>query len=119
MEGEHRGPAVMSLEGKYLQRIIRGGDDAILLKLADKLDNLRDAAYHPDRSRVNVFVSETFSAYIPLAQFISDPRLRARTEKLLLEAAAQTGDPESPQFLASLLQSVRHSLAVDDGPLPS
>lgn len=116
VEGEHRGESGDQLEGKYLQRIVRGGDDAILLKLADKLDNLRDAAYHPDRSRVNVFVSETFSAYIPLAQSLSDPQLRARAEKLLLEAAAQTGDPESPEFLAALLQSISHSLAVDDGP---
>lgn len=116
LEGEHRGPNGDQLEGTYLQRIVGAGDDAILLKLADKLDNLRDAAYHPDRSRVNVFVRETFSAYVPLAQSISDPRLRVRAEKLLLEAAAQTGDPESLQFLASLLQSVRDALAVDDGP---
>ena len=114
-KGEQRGKNGDSIDGNYLQRIVREGDDAILLKLADKLDNLRDAAYHPDRSRVNVFVSETFSAYIPVARSILDPQLRSRAEKLLLEAAAQTGDPESSEFLAALLESTSHLLAVTEG----
>jgi hypothetical protein len=110
-EGEQRDEGGDQLDGKYLQRVIHEGEDAVLLKLADKLDNLRDAVYHPNRSRVKVFVNETFSAYIPLARSISDRWVSARAEKLLLEAAAQTGDPESPEVLASLLESIRYSLA--------
>jgi HD domain len=113
LEDEQRGEGGDRLEGNYLQRVVRAGDDAVLLKLADKLDNLRDAAYHPDPSRVKVFVNETFSTYIPLARSISDPRLCARAEKLLLQAAAQTGDPESPEFLRSLLDSIRYSLTAN------
>jgi hypothetical protein len=109
-EGELRDVGGDRPDGKYLQRVVRAGDDAVLLKLADKLDNLRDAIYHPNRARVNIFVSETFSAYVPLARSISDPLLSTRAEKLLLEAAAQTGDPESPEFLAALLDSMRYSL---------
>ena len=111
--GEQRDEDGDRLEGPYLQRIIQAGDDAVLLKAADKLDNLRDAAYHPDSERVNLWVRETYSAYIPLVRSISDRQLCARAEKLLLEAVAQTGDPESPEFLASLLASICYSLTVN------
>lgn len=110
-EGEQREDCGDRIEGKYLQRIIHNGDDAVLLKLADKLDNLRDAVHHPSLARVKVFVSETFSAYIPLAQCISEPWARARAERLLLESAAQTGDADDPEFLVTLLECMRHSLA--------
>jgi hypothetical protein len=108
--GEQRGKTGDQFKGKYLRKIFHAGNDAICLKLADKLDNLRDAIHHPDRSRVTVFFSETFPAYLPLARALTPPLIGARAERLLLEAAARTGNADAPEFLAALMDSTRRAL---------
>jgi HD domain-containing protein len=99
------------IEAEYLQRIIRAGNDALLLKVIDKLDNLRDALYHPDRTRVSLFLKETFSAYIPLARKITNPLVAAKAEKLLLEAAADL-DGGSPELHAALFDCLQQTISM-------
>lgn len=114
-------------DSTYLLRIRDLGDDAILVKLADKIDNLRDAPSHPDRDRVGIFINETFSAYVPLARALSDPRQARRAARLLLEAAACTGNGlRDPHFLTALLSAVSRAIGesttergtLDDIPFP-
>ncbi len=110
LPGEERPAEGDHADASYLRRIREAGDDAITLKMADKIDNLRDAPNHPDRDRVKVYVEETFSAYVPLARSISDPRKARCAERLLLQSAARTGGTGNPSLLKALLSCLTHAL---------
>jgi len=75
----------------YIRQLIAGGDDVLTLKLADKLDNLRDALDHPSAAKRFKWVTETTEVYATLADYITDRPLAARLRGLLndvLEAHA-------------------------------
>ena len=76
-----------SLESSYIQRILNSGMLGMVLKAADKLDNLRDALYHPNAKKRRVFVDEVQRVYVPLISSLHDPGLCERLEKLLRLAA--------------------------------
>jgi len=100
-------------ESAYLQRIWRYGDAAILIKVADKIDNVRDATSHPDKHRAGVFVNETFRTYVPLGRALTDRSQARRAERLLLEATGRTGGVHNPNFLKALLATVSRCLETD------
>ncbi len=75
-----------SLSDEYLQRVIASGDVAISLKLADKIDNLRDAVNHPRPEKRRSWVREGYQTYLPLTQSLSRSKSAERTAQLLTEA---------------------------------
>ncbi len=70
----------------YFQKIIDGGDDTILTKIADKLDNIRDALNHPKEEKRKLYVRETYEVFYPLALHLKDKTLVGKTINLLQEA---------------------------------
>ena len=94
----------------YFERIRTSGDAAILLKVADKIDNLRDALYHPRPERRRVYVAETAGVYKPLLDVLPEG-LRSRAQSILngaiechslksliaiLDGAAKPANPSEP-----------------------
>jgi hypothetical protein len=66
----------------YFERIRSSRDAAILLKVADKIDNLRDALYHPSPEKRRVYVAETAGVYGPLLDALPDG-LRQSAQSIL------------------------------------
>lgn len=54
--------------GQYIARVEQSGEDTILLKLVDRLDNLRSLPLSPSKSKQTRYLSETSQFYLPLAQ---------------------------------------------------
>lgn len=75
-----------SVESAYYQNIIKGGKNCILIKLADKLDNIRDALNHPKQEKQELYVRECYETYIPLIQYLQDDSLEKKIIGLLKEA---------------------------------
>jgi len=55
------------LTRRYLKRIAAASPDALLLKLCDRLDNLRPLADIPDYDKRNKYIRETYWLYMPFA----------------------------------------------------
>jgi GTP pyrophosphokinase len=53
---------------RYLQRIAADSPEVLLLKLADRLDNLRSVAVLPDSDKRRKYLLETYWQYLPIAQ---------------------------------------------------
>ncbi len=53
---------------RYLQRIAADSPEVVLLKLADRLDNLRSVALIPDWDKRRKYLLETYWQYLPMAQ---------------------------------------------------
>ena len=56
---------------QYIAKIKQSGEDTVLLKLADRLDNLRSLPLSPRKSKKTRYLSETSQFYLPLAQRIN------------------------------------------------
>ncbi len=54
-----------TIEDAYFQKIIDGGPKSVLLKLADKLDNLRDALHHPNVKNRQLYIREGYEVFLP------------------------------------------------------
>ena len=77
------------LDNAYIQGIIRGSNGCILLKLADKLDNLRDALNHPKKEKRELYVKEGVQVFLPLTQYIRDKEQAKKIQYLLIQAMQQ------------------------------
>lgn len=75
-----------SVGSVYYQNIIKGGKNCILIKLADKLDNIRDALNHPKQEKQELYVRECYETYIPLIQYLQDDPFEKKIIGLLKEA---------------------------------
>jgi hypothetical protein len=75
----------------YVQGLVAAGPDAILLKLLDKLDNLRDSLSHADAEKQRKWTSETYMVYLLLAQTLPEENVRAHI-KALLQSALELHD---------------------------
>jgi (p)ppGpp synthase/HD superfamily hydrolase len=53
---------------RYLQRIAEDSPEVLLLKLADRLDNLRSLAVLPDPEKRRKYLLETYWQYLPIAK---------------------------------------------------
>jgi (p)ppGpp synthase/HD superfamily hydrolase len=53
---------------RYLQRIAEDSPEVLLLKLADRLDNLRSVAVLPDPEKRRKYLLETYWQYLPIAK---------------------------------------------------
>ena len=93
-EGEDR-PAggIDALHHPYLERLYQADpalrDEALLIKLADKTDNLLDARHLPPEKKarkVPLYLREALVTYLPLTEMVSDLRLRDDLAKALLSA---------------------------------
>jgi len=53
---------------RYLHRIAEDSPEVLLLKLADRLDNLRSVALLPDPDKRRKYLLETYWQYLPIAR---------------------------------------------------
>src|SRR5207245_1022863 len=83
---EKRPPAGDSPDSSYFKRVREIGENAILLKTADKVDNLRDALYHPRKAKRRTLVHETDRVYNPLIASLPDEEMQRRLKELLQAA---------------------------------
>jgi len=91
---EKRGPEGDQVDSSYLARIRQAGEQAVALKLADKIDNMRDAVQHPQPEKRRLYVRETLQVYLPLARSLTNLDLAATLVKLLRQAVeGHLGDP--------------------------
>jgi GTP pyrophosphokinase len=58
---------------RYLERIGRGSEDCILVKLCDRLDNLRSLPYSPDAVKRRNMAVDTRTHLMPLAASLGGP----------------------------------------------
>lgn len=52
----------------YLERLSAAGPDAVTIKLADRLDNVRGLSLSPVPGKIRKYADETRSAYLPMAR---------------------------------------------------
>ncbi|MBI5207944.1 MAG: HD domain-containing protein [Candidatus Firestonebacteria bacterium] len=79
------------LSDAYYQNIIKCGNDCLIIKLADKLDNLRDALNHPNVIKRKLYVKESYEVFLPLMQSLGDKSLYQKI-KVLFEEAMENHD---------------------------
>ncbi len=75
-----------SLENPYYKRIVKNGKDSILLKCADKLDNMRDSLNHPKLEKRKIYLRECQTIFLPLLKKINDSVLEETFRSLFIEA---------------------------------
>lgn len=75
-----------SITDDYFRTIIEAGSNVIILKIADKIDNLRDALFHPVEAKRALYVAEANRVFIPLCNHISDAACQSRLLALLNDA---------------------------------
>lgn len=102
----------LSLDTPYFKRIREAGYEAIILKLADKLDNLRDALNHPDLSKRAIYVAETYHTYLLLLDDL--PPSCSQEAGYLREALLQALDNHAcsggPSHAAALFSALRDKI---------
>lgn len=95
---------------RYFEALLRDADDeARLLKIADRLHNLSELHFAPDKERAARYLKETRRYLLPLAREASDPYAAAGLE------AALTGGVR----LAARLQQLDDAGACDEERVPS
>jgi len=72
----------------YLRRLQHSDDMCKLVKLADKIDNIRDSVNCPHAAKRRRTVVEARDHYLPLAESLSDDNLRATFLGIMNEAIA-------------------------------
>jgi len=85
-EGENRPKKGDRLQDKYFEKIIKSGVDSIKLKLADKLDNIRDALNHPKIEKRRIYVRECQTVFLPLIKNLGNPVMEGKIYHLFEEA---------------------------------
>ena len=70
----------------YFLRLQSAAEDSKLVKLMDKLDNVRDSANCPEPAKRQRTLEEARTVYLPLAGGLRDRRLRSAIERLLRTA---------------------------------
>lgn len=85
-EDEKRTKSGDNINGRYFQRIIENGADSIRLKIADKLDNIRDALNHPEPEKRRLYVRECQTVFLPLIKYLEDRVLQGKIQQLFEEA---------------------------------
>jgi (p)ppGpp synthase/HD superfamily hydrolase len=71
---------------QYLDRLRRADEDCKLVKLADKLDNVRDAVNSPDAAKRRRTAAEAREFYLVMARSLSDVQHRQTILALLQDA---------------------------------
>jgi hypothetical protein len=87
-----------NINGRYFQRIIENGADSIKLKIADKLDNIRDALNHPEPEKRRLYIRECQTVFLPLIKYLEDRVLQGKIQQLFEEAMLN-----HPSYLDQLL----------------
>jgi (p)ppGpp synthase/HD superfamily hydrolase len=70
----------------YFERIKKADDKVKIVKLCDRIHNLRDFLMVDDQARIEKYINETGKRIIPILQTVSDKKLQAKIEELLLKA---------------------------------
>ena len=70
----------------YFGRLRTAATESKLVKLMDKLDNVRDSPNCPEPAKRRRTVEEAESVYLPLASGLEDPGIRSKIERLLRTA---------------------------------
>lgn len=108
--GEKRGEDGDQPDSAYLERIRQAGENAVVLKLADKIDNLRDAQFLEDPKRIRLYVKETYHSYLPLLDVIRSPESRNRIERVCLTVLSVQFSRSRPDHLRALIGHVKNVL---------
>ena len=82
-----------SAKRQFIAKIEQSGEYIVLLKLADRLDNLRSLPLSPSKSKQRRYLSETSQWYLPLAQ---------RVNSYIYEQMAQLIDQQSKGLIPEL-----------------
>lgn len=61
-------PSVENHNRVYVESIMNAGDPVRLLKVCDRLDNLRSLRFSGNKTKIRRYVSETEKKYIPMAE---------------------------------------------------
>jgi len=70
----------------YFLRLRTVAEESKLVKLMDKLDNVRDSPNCPELVKRRRTLDEAESVYLPLAGTLKDPNIRSRIERLMRTA---------------------------------
>ena len=74
------------VNGVYFQRLRTIAEESKLVKLLDKLDNVRDSPNCPELAKRRRTLEEAESVYLPLAGSLKDPNMRSKIECLMQTA---------------------------------
>jgi len=85
-EDEKRPKQGDQITDKYFRKILENGADAIKLKVADKLDNIRDALNHPKPEKRRLYIRECQTIFLPLLKYLENPALEKKLHGLIEEA---------------------------------
>ncbi len=85
VEGEKRPKKGDSLGDSYYRKIISAGTNSIIIKIADKLDNIRDALNHPRLEKRRIYIRECQTIFLPLVEKLDDPK-KEKIKQLFEEA---------------------------------
>ena len=85
-EDEKRPKQGDQITDKYFRKILKSGVDSIKLKVADKLDNIRDALNHPKLEKRRLYIRECQTIFLPLLRFLENPGLEEKIRSLFEEA---------------------------------
>jgi (p)ppGpp synthase/HD superfamily hydrolase len=70
----------------YFARLRTAAEESKLVKLMDKLDNVRDSPNCPEPVKRRRTLEEAESVYLPLASGLEDPSVRSKIERLMRTA---------------------------------
>jgi hypothetical protein len=85
-EDEKRPKQGDQITDKYFRKILESGVDSIKLKVADKLDNIRDALNHPKLEKRRIYIRECQTVFLPLLKYLENPALEKKLHGLIEEA---------------------------------
>lgn len=69
------GPLREQIDRDYVERLKKAPEDCRIIKLCDRLDNLRCLAFNLKRNPFK-YVQETTDNYLPMAEASNDPRMK-------------------------------------------
>ena len=85
-EDEKRPKQGDQITDKYFRKILESGTKTIKLKVADKLDNIRDALNHPNQEKRKLYIRECQTIFLPLLKYLDNVDLRQKVGQLFEEA---------------------------------
>jgi hypothetical protein len=85
-EDEKRPKQGDKITDKYFRKILESGVDSIKLKVADKLDNIRDALNHPNPEKRRLYIRECQTVFLPLLEYLENSIFGEKIRQLFEEA---------------------------------
>jgi guanosine-3',5'-bis(diphosphate) 3'-pyrophosphohydrolase len=84
------GPLREQIDREYVERLKKAPEDSRVIKLCDRLDNMRCLGFNLKRNPFK-YVKETTEHYLPMAEASSDPRMKYLLAEIQKERNKFTG----------------------------